>query len=536
MPIIVRSLAESFSTLEEDQLPIGMASDFLLTLDLDLTFQNSGCRIVDEYECAWWKGRKPRTLDGVKILDSSSMKICIEKHHGQTLGNTVSPSIHSHSSVLPDPAVNSEPSLCTKCDQYREILNQTLQDILDMNAFAKAKVLDTETQWNLNMRRASTFHLLHEASVNKECAGNSSAPSAHYSSEMVVKNARQEFTRLSNLPVSSHKWTWGEDLTEREVLELRRLLTRPRNREHSGYYSSLKDGKLGDGSPLPSLPASFDGQNISPNQSRPPSPGSLVSEISYFKKKRNLIYDPLGKMVSHPAHLSSSLAELSTENVTHNTELLSYAEDIVVSSNVSKTTIDVADDWKSGSEDEIDRPHSAGSVQDVETGGVDRPHTAGFLQDATTGTMNIEDKWDSGSDDERRVLPITSVNVEDEWVSGSDGEGNVIGVEDQWDSDTSANEAKEGPEDEWASASDDDQEAATDMQSSPLTVTSQLMVSPSRITLSRSSVPLPDAWPPISPTDPNRVGQFRRYGPEDFTNLHDHMFEDLHSDSDGSEE
>jgi hypothetical protein len=90
------------------------------------------------------------------------------------------------------------------------------------------------------------------------------------------------------------------------------------------------------------------------------------------------------------------------------------------------------------------------------TGTIDLPHTAGSLQDEVTGRVNIEDKWDSGSENERRPLAMTLVNVEDEWVSGSDGEGDVNGVEDQWDSDTSANEAKEGPEDEWVSDSDND--------------------------------------------------------------------------------
>jgi hypothetical protein len=65
-------------------------------------------------------------------------------------------------------------------------------------------------------------------------------------------------------------------------------------------------------------------------------------------------------MVSHPAHLSSSLAELSSENVTCNAKLLLYAEDKMVSSNALKTSINIADEWKSGREDNIYRPISAG--------------------------------------------------------------------------------------------------------------------------------------------------------------------------------
>jgi hypothetical protein len=69
VPIIVRSLAESFATLDEDQLPIGMDRDFMLTLDSDLAEQNSHCRRVDKYEKNWWIRSKQKDLDSVKVMD-----------------------------------------------------------------------------------------------------------------------------------------------------------------------------------------------------------------------------------------------------------------------------------------------------------------------------------------------------------------------------------------------------------------------------------------------------------------------------------
>ena len=405
VPIIVRSLAESFSILEEDQLPISMASDYLLTLDLDLTFQNSSCRIVDEYECAWWKGRKPRSLETVLILNSTSLEKCLELHHEQIVGAAVSPTEYTHPSVLPDLDANAEPSQCTKCDQYREILNHTLQDILDLNAFADAILTDVESQWNLNMRRASTFYLLHEASVNKEFSGTSSAtsaPSAKYTSEMVSQRSREEFNRLSNLCPSSYKWTWGKDLTEHDVLELRRTTTRPRNREHSGYCSSLRDGNLGNGSPFPSLPTSSIFQNDPPpTVSDSPIPDYNLPEISYFKKRRNLVYDPLDKTDRHPICLSSSPAELTSANVTHNADILIDAEDELASSNISKSNIDVADVWRSGSDESgesVERRPSAVTSADVEAIWVTDSGSDGDVKAATGSILKdnaseVENIW-----------------------------------------------------------------------------------------------------------------------------------------------
>jgi len=75
------------------------------------------------------------------------------------------------------------------------------------------------------MRRTATFHLLHEAALLKETAGTLTPTLATATttqrSAMVHDEALTELRRLQALPPSSHKWTWGEQLTEQEVLCLR---------------------------------------------------------------------------------------------------------------------------------------------------------------------------------------------------------------------------------------------------------------------------------------------------------------------------
>ena len=61
---------------------------------------------------------------------------------------------------------------------------------------------------------------------------------------------------MQALPPSSHKWTWGEQLTKADILGLARSGTRP-GKFHSSYNISLKGGKNSDeDSFAPSLPAS----------------------------------------------------------------------------------------------------------------------------------------------------------------------------------------------------------------------------------------------------------------------------------------
>jgi hypothetical protein len=87
IPILLRSLAVGLAILDEDDLPMSFDIDFLTTLDTNLAEQNSLCKIVQKYECAWWKERKPRSLEGAVIFDISSVDICLETHIQQTIGH-----------------------------------------------------------------------------------------------------------------------------------------------------------------------------------------------------------------------------------------------------------------------------------------------------------------------------------------------------------------------------------------------------------------------------------------------------------------
>ena len=142
----------------------------------------------------------------------------------------------------------------------------------------------------------------------------------------------------------------------------------------------------------------------------------------------------------------------------------------------------------------------------VSDSGSDDEGDAAVASNIKGKTSEVEDIWvsDTGSDEN-----VDRNSIEDIWESDGNGNGNG-GV--QLNSAISAKSVEKNPEDDWVSASDTE----SDFPSSQPTVNSQMMVvSQSRITL---------------PTT------FRQYGPEDFSNLQDHMFEDKLSDSEDSEE
>jgi hypothetical protein len=193
VPIILRSLADSMAMLHQDDFPIVFDPDFLLTLDIGTHASDNKSRVVSNYECCWWKGRKPRDLALVKILDASCLSICMEFHkiqlasanHGQivdlppVISPPTMPPLPSNAGLTnigADAASITNPNTAEQLQKYRDLLSNLLQNFLDTHKFATAMSTASETQWNLDMRRASAFHQLHEAALIKETAGLQPAP------------------------------------------------------------------------------------------------------------------------------------------------------------------------------------------------------------------------------------------------------------------------------------------------------------------------------------------------------------------------
>jgi hypothetical protein len=675
VPIIIRSLAGSMAVLEEDQMPIGLDREFLMMLDADLSEQNVDCQIVDEYECAWWKGRKPRSLDLALVLDRSSLDKCLEKHQKQLI-NEIQPTsftgisayipgsadIRGSSANIPGPSASNQ---CLKCDRYSQILSNALQDILDMHNFADTMTTCSEAQWNIDMRRASTFNLLHEAVVIKEMddpMGDKSSASSALLSPNVIKNvgqtAKRELARLQSLPTSSHKWTWGEKLSEAEVLALRRSGTRPNERMHSGYDLSLIHGKdTGVASPLPSMPSSINEQQNVGLNSTMAMPDYNFPDVAYFKRKQNMLYDPLGKTRDvNPSAipLSTTLAKLTSENVIAHTQL-SYANHEPLSDetprvgnadgNAETPAKGIEDMWFEESEGIIQRPSQNIETpvvrhvdrntdtptegiedlwfkeseniyppsQNIETpvlGNAERnaetpvegianlnaetpvdgiedlwfneseeniqrpppnivtPEIRNADENAEMHSAYIEDMWFQDGDTIVQNTSTTMVGttlgrnadvnaeapaqrIEDMWVEESEENAQtakVALIEDLWFDDTQENvlpshtDAEDKAIESVSSASGDDDKGDADTVSSQQTPNSQFVVSPSRITIKNSyhSFPLSGVWPDLDTNTPildaSASQPFRRFGPEDFRNLKDHMFEDKLSDSESEYE
>jgi hypothetical protein len=207
IPIIIRSLAISISMIREGFLPLEFDPDFLTTLDIG----NDEAPIITQYSYPWWKAQKPRSLDEVVILDSYSLQECLDTHrdllNSKHISYTPRPVLTTTLTLGPDdPSVAGTGAAdpCQKCLQYKYILSDSLNDLVDIHTYSNAMFAASKNQWRLDMRRASTFNLLYEATVNKE----SEDPSCSR-----LESATPATVGLKPLPASG--------LTEVDVLSLR---------------------------------------------------------------------------------------------------------------------------------------------------------------------------------------------------------------------------------------------------------------------------------------------------------------------------
>ena len=181
-------------------------------------------------------------------------------------------------------------------------------------------------------------------------------------------------------------------------------------------------------------------------------------------------------------------------------------------------TSDIADEWSSESASEIVQFSPA-------------------INNVWAQLDHIAEEWSSADDEAHAHLD----EIANEWSSAEDRDGEKRGTRppldalaDEWESASEKNSTEKDITEKWSSESDDNKS----LPSSQLTVTSQMAVSQSRITI-QPQTSFPDAWPAsnyddrsITCSPPNSTlevpgaGQDRHYRPKHFAFLQEHMFED----------
>jgi hypothetical protein len=275
IPILIRSLADGLMYRDEKDLPLPYDSSLLSALDAGID-ADSPCALVGEYYSPWWTLKIAPEDD--LALTTHNIPKALQKHFRQTLRMVVP-------QIVTFPQCTRR-STCNSCDDYKNIASELLKELQGIWEFSRANETASMTQWQLDIRRAAGLHHAHEAVILKElhsgtgkakasgrktasgtvtasgnatesgnATGSGSIP-VNRRSQHMSKIAAAEFERLSQLPPSSYKWTWGPELT---VEDVKNLAQNPATL-HSGDYDSLKTGGVyrGEFSSDDSLPSRRD--------------------------------------------------------------------------------------------------------------------------------------------------------------------------------------------------------------------------------------------------------------------------------------
>lgn len=236
----------------------------------------------------------------------------------------------------------------------------------------------------------------------------------------------------------------------------------PEETIHSGYDLSLDPISAADHSLPPSMPKSVDSEMLDLPEGTSEVPDSTTPPIPYFHKKHYIKYDPLGKTQLTPVLRMDASANNGNQNNIHSADLTmrnlqDHTEQVKDTLTEEPSIGDIADEWKSASEDDKSR-----DVADIWESVTDEDSPK-----AHSETGDVANVWESATDEDSPKAHSETGDVADVLESASDNDNGTPAVL----SNTSAQ----------------------------LTVVSQLHVFPSSITITNRNrdFPLSDTWPDL---------------------------------------
>src|SRR6202142_3076604 len=279
VPILIRSLADSFGKVDIRHFPLGFHPSLLATLD-DGVAMEGPTRLVESYAYNWWKQKK-EPVGTVHGFGLETVHECLN-HHRQYITAPTEAALASAAATATATATAGQPphnpsnADCGSCIKLLGVVHDLLNHARSTQGRIDGFQSSDDAAMNANVRRAAGFQRVHELALLKEpqaerAASNDSGrvegpkkTAIKKRSELVAARAQAELERLRSLPPSSHKWTWGVDITEKDVLGT----GKGKGKAHSGYVISLEDGPMG-GKEWSSTPSSVPTRSVTYSEAPP---------------------------------------------------------------------------------------------------------------------------------------------------------------------------------------------------------------------------------------------------------------------------
>ncbi|KAM6489981.1 hypothetical protein JOM56_014560 [Amanita muscaria] len=129
---------------------------------------------------------------------------------------------------------------CSSCQANQRFTDDLIAEVKGIWEYADTIQSYSSNNWDRDLRRTAGFYQLHErslirelnsasavspASANASGSGPAGCPTRSTSrevrkSQQIEEKAKDELARLKAFPLTSHKWVWGIDLTEEDILDM----------------------------------------------------------------------------------------------------------------------------------------------------------------------------------------------------------------------------------------------------------------------------------------------------------------------------
>lgn len=278
VPILIRSLADSFGKVDIGHFPLGFHPSLLAALD-DGVALDGPTRLVESYAYDWWKQKK-EPVGTVHGFGLHTVHECLDHHRQYIAAPTEAASASEAATATAtagQPPHNPSDADCGSCIKLLGVVHDLLDHARSTQGMIDGFQSSDDAAMNANVRTAAGFQRVHELALLKElqaerAASNDSGPvegpkktAIKKRSELVAARAQAELERLRSLPPSSHKWTWGVDITEKDVLGT----GKGKGKAHSGYVVSLEDGPMMAGKAWSSTPSSVPTRSVTYSEAPP---------------------------------------------------------------------------------------------------------------------------------------------------------------------------------------------------------------------------------------------------------------------------
>lgn len=222
IPIILRSLACSFACHGKSELPTQFDLDFLFLLEAGTELKDPSL-MVKLYKQAWWKGTAAEKRMGP--LNAATIDDAVFQHRKEVL------KFKKNKDDQVEANIDAQRSVKSGADYSAEALLGAVQKA---DCFVSGMAVSAQAERRVVMRRATAFHLLHQASVMVDLDLKPVKPAVD-ATDGTASQADQQDNKLCNA-----KWATGNDLTLDQVLGV----FDGTKKVHEGYIHELVDGLL----------------------------------------------------------------------------------------------------------------------------------------------------------------------------------------------------------------------------------------------------------------------------------------------------